>query len=120
MSAEIIDPEAIANLRALDPDGGDTFLREIVTIFLEDTPQRIAELKAARASGDLARLGRAAHSIKGSASNLGAEPLRALAERLELANKLGNPIGDEDLARLDDHFAAAAEALRRLVPAPDV
>ena len=40
----VIDPQAIENLRALNPGDKDEFLREIAGIFLEDTPQRITEL----------------------------------------------------------------------------
>jgi HPt (histidine-containing phosphotransfer) domain-containing protein len=79
----IIDPAAIENLRSLNPGDNDEFLREIVGIFLEDTPQRIAELEASLAENDLNRFTRAAHSIKGSSANLGASILRAEAEKLE-------------------------------------
>jgi histidine phosphotransfer protein HptB len=82
-SPAVIDPKAIAELRALNPDDGDEFLREIVGIFLADTPERIAELQESLAAGDTARFTRAAHSIKGSSSNLGAAALRAAAELLE-------------------------------------
>ena len=40
----VIDPQAIENLRSLNPDDNDKFLSEIAGIFLEDTPLRIAEL----------------------------------------------------------------------------
>jgi HPt (histidine-containing phosphotransfer) domain-containing protein len=76
----LIDPAALDNLRAL---GDEVFLQEIIDIFLSDTPKRIDELRRALAARDLRTFARAAHSIKGSASNLGAEPLRALAASLE-------------------------------------
>jgi HPt (histidine-containing phosphotransfer) domain-containing protein len=79
----IIDPQAIENLRALNPGDNDEFLREIIGIFLEDTPQRLDELEQSRGTGDVTRFARAAHSIKGSSSNLGAVALRAAAENLE-------------------------------------
>ena len=81
--SSVIDPQAIANLRALNPGDDDEFLREIAGIFLEDTPQRIAELDDSLATGDISKFTRAAHSIKGSSSNLGATALRAVAEKLE-------------------------------------
>lgn len=77
-----IDPEAINNLRELS-SGDDEFLLEIISIFLEDTPQRIAELDTFLASQDTESFSRAAHSIKGSSANLGALSLRAAAEKLE-------------------------------------
>ncbi len=79
----VIDPQAIENLRALNPGDNDEFLREIAGIFLEDTPLRIAELEQSSAAGDTAKFTRAAHSIKGSSSNLGAVALRNVAEKLE-------------------------------------
>jgi HPt (histidine-containing phosphotransfer) domain-containing protein len=81
----IIDPDAIANLRQLNPDDGGEFMREIIGIYIEDTPKRIEELKKTLASGDTAAFARAAHTIKGSSSNVGAQALRAVAERLEKA-----------------------------------
>jgi HPt (histidine-containing phosphotransfer) domain-containing protein len=79
----VIDPQSIENLRALNPDDNDEFLREIAGIFLEDTPQRIAELESSLQAADATTFTRAAHSIKGSSSNLGAMALRAAAEKLE-------------------------------------
>ena len=83
MPACVIDPEAIENLRDLNPGDDDEFLREITGIFLDDTPQRIAELEQSLRTGDLPAFTRAAHSIKGSSSNLGAVALRSAAGVLE-------------------------------------
>ncbi len=81
--SSVIDPQAIENLRALNPGDNDEFLREIAGIFLEDTPLRIADLDQSAQAADVAKFTRAAHSIKGSSANLGAIALRALAEKLE-------------------------------------
>lgn len=86
----VIDSESIENLRALNPGDGDEFLREIISIYLEDTPQRIAELEESLAGGDNVRFTRAAHSVKGSSANLGAMAVRKVAEELEhQSNKQG-------------------------------
>jgi HPt (histidine-containing phosphotransfer) domain-containing protein len=111
----ILDPEAIANLRALSPDDDDGFLREILGIFLEDTPMRIAELHASRNNGDAASFTRAAHSIKGSSSNVGALELRAAAERLEAhAKQAGITGADTLLAAVEAAFARVEPELRKL------
>ncbi|MDX2187373.1 MAG: Hpt domain-containing protein [Opitutaceae bacterium] len=83
----LIDPEAIENLRALNPDDADGFLRDLISIFLEDTPIRLDELRTSLSSGDAQKFTRAAHSIKGSSSNMGATRLRNLAEKLEHSSK---------------------------------
>lgn len=88
LDSSVIDPQAIENLRDLNPDDGDEFLREITGIFLDDTPQRIAELEHSLAVGDNVTFIRAAHSIKGSSANLGALVLRAAAETLEHESKV--------------------------------
>ena len=41
MPQPVIDPQAIENLRQLNPDDGDAFLREIAEIFVSDTPKRL-------------------------------------------------------------------------------
>jgi histidine phosphotransfer protein HptB len=118
MSAEIpIDPEAIENLRALNPDDGDGFLRDIVTIFLEDTPARIGELRESMAAGDVPKFTRAAHSIKGSASNLGANQLRTIAADLEHRSKIqGLTTLAPTVDQLAGAFAVAKAELDRIVP----
>lgn len=93
----IISPEAIDNLRSLNPDDNDEFLREIIGIFLEDAPLRLNELSSALASSDLRSFVRAAHSIKGSSANVGATVLCAAAGRLE---HKANAEGMSDVAAL--------------------
>lgn len=115
MSTELpIDPEAIENLRALNPDDDDAFLKDIIGIFLEDTPQRIAELKQCLTVYDQPRFTRAAHSIKGSASNLGATRVRAAAEKLEHQSRNSGLDGLESLlANLVSEFATAKAELEK-------
>jgi HPt (histidine-containing phosphotransfer) domain-containing protein len=112
----VIDPQAIENLRALDPGDNGEFLREIVGIFFQDTPQRIAEMDQSVLAGDVVRFTRAAHSIKGSSSNLGAIALRSAAEKLEHAARLQ---GLSDVAGLladvKSEFTRAQAALSTLI-----
>ena len=116
MSIPILDEESIANLRALSPDDGDMFLREIIGIFLEDTPVRIGELHASQAKGEVPAFSRAAHSVKGSSSNIGAMELRAVAERLEhMAKQTGLAGVDPVIVELESAFARAEVELRKLL-----
>ena len=113
-----IDPEAIENLRALNPDDENAFLKEIIGIFLEDTPLRIAELKDSLSAFDQPKFTRAAHSIKGSASNLGARFVRTAAEQLEHQSR-NSGLGDIDplIAKLESEFATAKAELDRIATA---
>ncbi len=112
----ILDSEAIANLRALSPDDSDAFLKEILGIYLEDTPARIAELRASRDRSDVVSFMRAAHSVKGSSSNVGAGELRAAAEKLELHAKERGIAGSEALlAEVEAAFVRVEVELRKLI-----
>ncbi len=111
----LIDPEAIENLRQLNPDDGEGFLRDLIAIFLEDTPLRIAELKQSLAKGDAPTFTRAAHSIKGSSSNMGAVRLRAIAEKLEHTSRSEGLTGlDACVQELDTIYSETKGALEKL------
>lgn len=115
-NSPVIDPDSIANLRALSPDDGDVFLKEILVIFMDDTPKRIAELHACLVSGDIPTFTRAAHSIKGSSSNVGATELRAVAEILEHKSRLhGLENVGELVAELEASFLRAQVELLKIV-----
>ena len=81
-TARLVDADAIDNLRSLRMQGEPDPLAELVELFLNDTPDRIAQLHAAwknRAAHDLEA---AAHSLKGSAGNLGAQTIAAACARI--------------------------------------
>lgn len=111
----VLDSESIENLRALSSEGDDAFLREIIEIFVQDTPRRLTELREAYQANDQVTFTRAAHSIKGSSSNLGALRLRALAEQLEHASRRSSLAGlDAQIPGLESAFHAARRELEKL------
>ena len=111
-----IDPQAIEHLRALNPGDNDEFLREIAGIFLEDTPLRIAELDQSLGAGDTTKFTRAAHSIKGSSANLGANAVRAVAEKLEHQSRTAGLAGlDGFIGELKSEFTRAQTELSKLL-----
>jgi len=111
----IIDMRAIETLRELSPDDGGEFVRELIGIYLQDTPQRVAEIEQALTTQDAAIVMRAAHSIKGSSGNFGANRLAQLAAEIEQQGKLGN-LADSPgcCARLKADYALVAAALTRI------
>ena len=118
-NSPVIDPDSIANLRALSPDDGDVFLKEVLGIFLDDTPVRIAELHSSRAAGDAGTFTRAAHSIKGSSSNIGAGELRAIAEQLEHQSRQNGLTGLEPLLQqLEAAFTRVKVELDTIIAEP--
>ena len=111
----VINPEAIQALRELSPDGDGEFLRELIGIFLEDTPKHFAQLEDALARQDAAVMTRAAHTIKGSSGNFGAEQFARLAKDIESAGKAGNiPAAAALIPELERQFEKVAAALKQL------
>jgi HPt (histidine-containing phosphotransfer) domain-containing protein len=69
---------------ALTRVGGDAeLLKEIASLFLEDYPLTLAELRDALNRGDATKVERAAHGLKGSVSNFGAKPAVEAARNIE-------------------------------------
>jgi len=113
----VIDPQTIDNLRQLNPGDNDEFLREIIGIYLEDTPRRIAELEQSLATGDQPKFTRAAHSVKGSSANVGAMAVRAAAEKIEQQSaKHGLADAAALLPALKSELARAQAEFAKLLP----
>jgi histidine phosphotransfer protein HptB len=111
-----LDPHAIDALRELNP-GDDSFLRDLIQIFLEDAPKRLAEIEESLARGDQRGLTIAAHSLKGSSANFGAEQFRTQCEAIELCGRQGGldrvaPL----LPPLRQEYARIAAELQALLP----
>lgn len=85
-------------------------LREIVGIFLEDCPRMVEEIGRALSAADAEGVRRAAHTLKGSVSVLGAMALAAAAKKIEESARAG------DLDTAADAFARVEEEAKRLVP----
>ena len=73
----LLDERALENLRALRVEGEPDPFAELAALFIEDTPARIAQIWKALRGGSAHDLEAAAHSLRGSASNLGAVTLAA-------------------------------------------
>lgn len=116
MPDQVLDPESIAALNSVSPGDGGAFLRELLDIFLADTPNRLLEISRSLEAGDFPTLTRAAHSIKGSAGNFGAHDLVNVAWSLEKAARAGDRTASAQLvAPLAAEFGrvrVAMEALR--------
>ncbi len=97
-----LDMEAMAELRTVMADD----FQLLIDTFVTDSELRIRLLAEAIASGDHEQVRRAAHSFKGSASNLGALRLTQLCKTLELSAHEG------DISDADSLFASIKEEYR--------
>lgn len=80
---QVLDAEGFREQMGFD----QALLVEIVDLFLTEAPQQVIEMREASAADELERVGRVAHTIKGSFGTLHAEVARAHAEALEIAAK---------------------------------
>jgi len=69
---DVLDPAVVDSLRQLTPPGEPDVLGEVLRLFLDEVPRRVARLKAAWDDRNAGELQRAAHSLKGSSGNIGA------------------------------------------------
>jgi len=85
-----IDHKVLNDLREVMEDG----YLHLVQTFLDDSERRLSELHAAKNADEL---GSAAHSFKGSSSNMGAVALACLCQQLEDRARQRPLYGIEDL-----------------------
>jgi HPt (histidine-containing phosphotransfer) domain-containing protein len=86
ISPNSFDP--ITARRQVAEDEG--LLREVIGLFLEDTPKQVSELRKALNAQDAALLERTAHTIKGSCVILGAHDAQKAAHTLEMLGRAKN------------------------------
>ena len=104
-----LDPSAAERLRRL---GGERLLREMIELFLQLGPARLAAAEGA----DLAEAERACHSLKSAAGNVGATALQAAAAEAEQAASVRDSGGLTDATKnLRSAYAAAEAELRALL-----
>jgi len=97
-------PADLLELAAEQPE----LISELVADFRHDTAGRLQEIDSALVRGDRARVRAEAHSIKGSARQLGAEKLADLCQQMELAAVQAPPA---ELADRVNQMAAEFDAV---------
>ena len=80
--ASTLDRVAVDQLEAIT--GGDTdIMRELIDVFLKDSPKQLSALREAVENGDAETARRCAHTLKSTAATFGADELAKLCEQLE-------------------------------------
>ena len=107
-----IDRAALAQLRALDQETGGGLFAELLELFHDGTPLRLASIRRALAAGDARQVEREAHSLKGSSGALGAIGLMQLAGELEHRARAGD-LSDagQQVEAIEAEFRAAGAEL---------
>jgi len=107
---ELLDEEMLAELREMPPAEGGSILRELIDLFLETAPGRVA--RVGEALSDPGKLAFEAHALKSMSVNLGCKRITELAQQLEESGRTGSVRGAPELFReLEGVFARTCERL---------
>ena len=109
--APLMDFARLEEFKEFD-DAQLTMTREVIGLFLADTPPRLDALAQAVLARDAGALARAAHALKGGASNVGAKAIQQHADALEAAALEGMPDdADQRVAKLRELWEETRVAL---------
>jgi HPt (histidine-containing phosphotransfer) domain-containing protein len=112
---QVLDMSVVEELLSLCDDGDPELLLDLIEMFLDDAPAKVAAIQQGIQGHDLEAVERAAHSLKGSSGNLGATGLQDTCEQLQNVAR-GHQIREAQalLGGLESHFTAAVDALEQL------
>jgi len=107
-----IDEKALDAIRVLQRPGRPDILQKVVGLYLGNSPNLLASLKAAIENNEPEGVRAAAHSLKSSSANLGATSLAALCKLLEEMGRAGTIEGTmEKFVEVEENFALVAHEL---------
>ncbi len=114
------DPRSLSWAAPLDRQkaveflGDEELVEEVVAVFMDTIPKMLSDIESAVQEVDMKQLQLTAHSLKGAASNIFAEPIRKTAEKLEFMGRDGNSADTEEtlnelqsqIARLNEYVGS--------------
>ncbi|MBP1205257.1 signal transduction histidine kinase/CheY-like chemotaxis protein [Duganella sp. 1411] len=110
----LINRQALKNIRALSTGNGEALLERVLHAYLEDTPMHLRTIRSAIDSGSTVQMRKAAHSLKSSSANVGAD---ALAQRCKEMEQLGRNDTTAGAAALLDDMERSFQAVRQALGA---
>jgi len=112
----VLDSAVVSGLRQLTPPGEPDVLAEVLNLFLVEVPPRMDRLRNAWAAGNIEELRRIAHSLRGSAGNVGARRLYEVCRQLDDKGQSGDLAGSAPFVdALGVEFGKVEAEIRRLL-----
>ncbi len=113
---QVLDMSVMEELLSFADDGDPELVIDLIQMFLEDGPSKVAAVTEGLSAGDFDKAERAAHSLKGSSGNLGARLLQNACEEMQVATRYHKLEESRRLApQLTQRFVEAELALRKLL-----
>jgi CheY-like chemotaxis protein len=112
--------EFLSRLREIAGDDDETFVREMVLIFIDQASTIIPALRSAVELGDTNAIKKLAHQLKGISGNISSTGIAKTCQELERLAGTAGADGALKLVRLlEDEFEQVKEALESLVEASE-
>jgi signal transduction histidine kinase/DNA-binding response OmpR family regulator len=108
--AGAVDRQVLDRLRKVERAGTPGLVKKVTDLFLEDTPRQLADLLDSAQRGDCARLAKLAHTLRGSAANVGAREMVRVCGELEAVGQ-DISIVPSLVADLESQFNSVRDAL---------
>lgn len=108
---DAVDMTVLASLEEAQAEGEPDLVVDLIDLYLEDAPRRLAAMSATLAERDALSLRREAHGLKGSSATLGAGPSARLCEAVEQMAQDSSPKAIAMVLNgLEQEFARVREA----------
>lgn len=108
-----LEGSAMQTLRAMEEEGEENLVHELITAFLEDAETRMAAIRAAVENCDAEVLAVEAHTLKGSCAIFGASKMASLCEQMQLRGRERQLAGSEGaLSELESEHSEVRKALQ--------
>lgn len=112
---ELFNFDIINSLKEMDEPGEPSFYAELITIYLEQSPRLIEDIRTNYNLKNSEQMGRAAHTLKGSSLNVGLRKFAEICKDLELKGK-NNDFDNVDniLENLDIYYLITVKELKNI------
>lgn len=84
-----IDPDALQQIADLDPESGNELVYSVIDTYIDNTNQLIRDLQNGGENNDPEAVAKAAHALKSSSANVGANRLAKLCSSIETSARSG-------------------------------
>ncbi len=112
---DALDRNVLEELLSFASDGDPDLLLDLIQMFLEDSPSKVAAVREGLEAGDFEKAERAAHSLKASSGNLGARMVQDICEQLQISTRSRKMNESLQLApKREPSYEAAANELQKL------
>ena len=114
----VLDADALARLRELDPHGQSRLLERVLRAFESSASRLARQFEEARAAGDMPGVRHVVHTLKSSSASIGAMKLSRMCSDLETRARNEQAEGmAERIAQLQSEVEIVRTALKRVLGA---